>query len=187
MAYIRKNVVMEGLSGMLADQIVLRQDKAGRTIVSIRPHYGPNREFSETQLSQQDRFQEAAAYAKDASQREAIYAEKAANEVYSAYNAAVADWFHPPQVREIDVSGYGGQAGETIRARVTDDVMVTGVSIVIATEDGTVVEQGEMSYEQGQWYVYTTTASCPPGAATVVVMGLDLPGHAGTSEKEVTV
>jgi hypothetical protein len=187
MARVRKNVAMEGLGGTLGNQLVLKHDKMGRTIVCIRPHFGPNRVFTEAQLSHQDRFREATAYARDAARREAIYAEKAAAGAYSAYNTAVADWFHPPEVREIDVSGYGGQAGETIRARVTDDVMVTGVSIVIATGDGTVVEQGEMSYEQGQWYVYTTTASCPPGAATVVVMGLDLPGHAGTAEKEVMV
>ncbi len=186
MAIVRKNVVVEGSSGMLGNQVVFRLDRAGRTILSIRPHFGPGRVFTEAQLAQQDRFHEAAAYAKDAAQSETIYAEKAAGTAQSAYNVAVADWFHTPEVLEIDLSGYSGEPGETVRARVDDDVLVTQVSIVIAMADGTVVEQGEMSPELGQWYTYTTTADCPPGPATVVVTGLDLPGHSGTAEEGLT-
>ncbi len=186
MAKVRRNIVMEGSSGVLGDQIVLKLDKAGRTILSIKPRLDPNRPFTEAQLAQQDRFREATAYAKEAAEREAVYAEKAEGTAKSAYNVAVADWFHSPEVREIDLSGYTGEPGETVRARVSDDVQVTQVSIVIAAQDGAVVEQGEMSLEQGQWYTYTTTADCPPGAATVLVTGLDLPGHAGTAEEGLT-
>ena len=34
MARVKKNVVMKGLSGSLGDQVVIKRDKAGRTIVS---------------------------------------------------------------------------------------------------------------------------------------------------------
>jgi len=37
MARVRRNVLVEGLAGMLAEQLVFKQDKAGRTIVSICP------------------------------------------------------------------------------------------------------------------------------------------------------
>ena len=186
MAKVRKNVVLEGLSGMLANQLVFKQDKAGRTLVSIRPHYAGDREFSEAQLAHQARFQEAAAYAQEASQEQAVYAEKADGTPQNAYNVAVADWFHSPEVREIDLSGYTGQAGQVIRARVMDDVEVTQVTLVIATGAGEVVEQGQMAYEQGMWYTYTATAECPAGPARVVVTGLDLPGHAGVEEATLT-
>ena len=141
--------------------------------------------ITEAQRAQQERFQEATAYAKDAARTEPIYAEKAEGMAKSAYNVAVADWFHSPEVREIDLSGYTGEAGETVRAKVADDMKMERVNVLIATEGGTVVEQGEMSREWGLWYTYTTTANCPPGPAKVVVTGLDLPGHTGTAEEEL--
>jgi hypothetical protein len=53
---------------------------------------------------------------------------------------AVRDWFNPLVVEEVDASGYTGQAGEVIRARVADDVQVTRVEVV--GEDGAVVGEG---------------------------------------------
>jgi len=100
---------------------------------------------------------------------------------------AVGDWFNPPEVGEIDVRNYAGQTGETIRAKVMDDVRVTQVKIVISTGDDVMVEQGEMSLEQRLWYSYTTTANCPAGMVKVVVIGLDLPGHEGSAETTLTV
>ena len=119
---------------MLAEQLVFKQDKAGRTIVSIKPRFDEDREFTPAQLAQQERFQEAAAYAKDAAQTEAIYAEEAEGTAKSAYNVAMADWFHPPEVDEIDLTDYTGEVGETIRAKVADDVQVEVVSVVITTD-----------------------------------------------------
>ncbi len=91
----------------------------------------------------------------------------------------MADWFHSPEVEEIDIPVYPGEVGETIRARASDDVQVHQVRILIATEDDTLGEQG-------LWYTYTTTADCPPGPAKVIVTGLDLPGHEGIAEETLT-
>ncbi len=144
MATVRRNMVIEGIGGMLGNQLIFKRDKAGRTIISIKPRFDENREFTPAHLTQQERFQEAAAYAKDVAQTEPVYAEKAAGTAKSAYNVAIADWFHSPEVDEIDLSDYTGQAGQVIRAKVADDVQVTQVSVVIATEAGVVVEQGQM-------------------------------------------
>ncbi len=184
MARVRNNILLRGLTGSLGDQIVIRTDKAGRTIVGISPTYPDDRQYSEAQLAQQQRFQEASAYAKDAA--DPIYDAKADGTPKSARNVAMADWFHSPEVDEIDITAYTGEVGETIRARVVDDVKVQQVRILIATEDDTLVEQGEMTHEQGLWYTYTTTADCPPGPAKVLVTGLDLPGHEGTAEETLT-
>ena len=171
---------------MLGNQLIFKRDKAGRTIVSIKPRFPEDREFTPAQLAQQERFQEAAAYAKDAAQAEAIYAEEAEGTAMSAYNVAVADWFHPPEVDEIDLSAYTGEVGEVIRAKASDDVQVEAVGVVITTDADMLVEQGQMTHEQGLWYTYTTTADCPPGQARVIVTGLDLPGHTGMSEATLT-
>ena len=64
MAKVRNNVVMRGLSGSFGDQMVITIDKAGRTIVSNKPEFDPNRIFTPEQITQQKTFREAAAYAK---------------------------------------------------------------------------------------------------------------------------
>jgi hypothetical protein len=186
MATVRHNLVLEGLSGLLGDQLVLKRDRAGRTIVSRKPNFD-NRVFSEDQKKHQSRFQEAAAYAKAAAKIEPIYKELTIGTAKSAYNVAVGDWFNPPEVGEVDVRGYTGQVGETIRAKVIDDVQVTQVKLVISTGDDVVIEQGEMNLAQGLWYSYTTTIKCPAGLAKVAVIGLDLPGHEGAAEVALTV
>ena len=186
MAIVRENLTLEGLSGLLGDQFIFKQDQMGRTIVSRKPNF-ENRVFSKDQKKHQSRFQEAAAYAKAAAKTEPVYAELAAGTAKSAYNVAVKDWFNPPEVREIDLGAYGGQAGETIRAKVTDDVRVMQVKLVISSGDGVMVEQGDMRLEQGEWYSYTTAVSCPPGVVKVAVTGLDLPGHAGSAAATLTV
>ena len=102
MAIVKGNLAIEGLSGLLGDQLIFKRDRAGRTIVSRKPNF-ENRVFSEDQKKHQSKFQEAAAYGKAAAKTEPIYAELAAGTTKSAYNVAVGDWFKPPEVGKIDV------------------------------------------------------------------------------------
>ena len=53
MAKVRNNIVIKGLSGTLGDQITIKQDKIGRTIVSMKPTYPEDRQFSAEQLTHQ--------------------------------------------------------------------------------------------------------------------------------------
>ena len=69
---------------------------------------------------------------------------------------AVADWYHAPEVDEIDLAAWTGDVGEALRAKVRDDVQVETVQFVIATEDG------------GSWWRYETTMDHPGGPAKVV-------------------
>jgi hypothetical protein len=186
MAEAKLSFPIEELSGLLGGQLVFKRDRAGRTIVSRKPNF-ENRVFSAEQKQHQSRFQQAAAYAKTAAKTQPIYAELAAQTIKSAYNVAVGDWFNPPAVSQIDLSAYTGQAGQTIRARVTDDVRVSRVGLVIFSGEEAVVEQGEMAAEEGDGYSYTTIAGCPAGEARVVVTGVDLPGHEGTMEAGLMV
>ena len=96
MAKVRENIVMQGLSGTLGNQLVIKLDKAGRTIVSAKPHFNGDREFSPAQLMQQQAFREAAAYAKMVKGEE-LYIIKANGGPKSSYNVALADWFNRPQ------------------------------------------------------------------------------------------
>lgn len=178
MAKVKKNVVMNGLSGMLADQVVVKQDKAGRTIITVKPTFRDDREFSEAQQEQIEAFREAAQYAKVAAKTEAIYAEKAEDTPRSGYNVAIADWFHEPEVDEIDLSGWTGQAGQSIRIKALDDVKVERVTVLITDEADVLIEQGAAVQEDGLWWVYTTTQAAS-GQPKVMAVARDLPGNIG--------
>src|SRR5687768_11530420 len=116
MARIKNNIFVRGLTGSVGDQFVIRQDRAGRTIIANKPMFDDNREFTPTQKTQQEAFRQATTYAKFAKEQE-IYIAKAAGTPMTAYNVAVADWFREPQVLEIDTRGWTGEMGQTIRIK----------------------------------------------------------------------
>lgn len=177
MAKVKNNIITQGLSGSLGDQIVFRKDKAGRTIVSAKPTFSANRTFNTGQLAHQDAFREAIAYAKTAKDN-AIYISKAEGTPMNAYNVAVADWFNKPQVLEIDTDGWNGQVGQIIRVKAMDDIQVTKVQVVITDANNAVLEQGEAVQADGLWWDYTTTDSvATPATARIVATAQDLPGN----------
>ena len=175
MARVRKNLAMQGLTGKLGDQFVIRIDKAGRTIVGTKPTFSEGRQFSDAQVTHHEEFREAVAYAKSAKDLD-IYVQKAAGTPQNAYNVAVADWFNKPQIKELDVTGWNGGPGQTIRVRAMDDVQVAQVNVVITDNAGTVQEQGQAVQADGLWWNYTTTGTAPEGPR-MVVTARDLPGH----------
>ncbi|MBN1428825.1 MAG: hypothetical protein JXB07_10605 [Anaerolineae bacterium] len=176
MAKVRKNIVISGSSGALGDQLVLKRDKAGRTILSAKPTFPEDREFTQAQKDQMAAFREATLYAKSAARTEAIYAEKAKDTPRSGFNVAMADWFHAPEIGEIDLSGWTGQAGERIRVKALDDVKVERVTVLIADAEDVIIEQGAAEQVDGLWWVYTTTQAAA-GRPKVIALAQDLPGN----------
>jgi hypothetical protein len=175
MAKVRNNIMVRGLSGAVGEQFVIRKDKAGRTIVGNIPTFDENRQFSEAQVAHHEAFKDAAAYGKSAKGQD-IYAVKAEGTPLTPYNVAVADWFHPPEVKDIDLSGWNGQAGQTIRVKAIDDVQVKQVTVVITDETGAVLEQGAAISGNDGWWNYTTTKAAS-GTPKVIASAQDLPGH----------
>ncbi|GAB4379216.1 MAG: hypothetical protein Kow0042_28360 [Calditrichia bacterium] len=184
MAKVAKNLVLHGASGKLGDQIVIKQWRGG-TVLAAAP--GPREgEPTAAQRAQHERFQQAIIYGKAQiadPEAKAEYAAKA-GETRSAFNVAVADFFHAPQIDEIDVTGYSGQAGESIRVRVTDDFKVTQVQLSIVNADGSLVEQGEaVQQANGIDWVYTTTAGNPDiSGDKIIVRASDKPGNISEGE-----
>lgn len=182
MAKVKQNIVIQGLSGSIGGQLVIKIDKSGRTIVSAAPTFDENRQFTEAQQAQHEAFREAAAYAKTAKDNE-VYKNKANGTPQNPYNVAMADWFHEPQILEIDTSAWNGGVGEVIRVKAIDDVQVKKVSIVISAADGTVLEQGEATAADSLWWNYTTTAPAAEDAKILATVQ-DLPGHVVKLEVE---
>ncbi len=175
MAKVRNNIFVRGLSGSLGEQFVVKQDKAGRTIVSVAPTFSENRTYSEAQLDWQDKFRDASVYATGAKDNE-TYVEKAKGTPLTSYNVAMADFFHAPEIKELDASAWHGTAGEVIRILAVDDVKVTQVNVVITDDAGTVIEQGAAVQAEGAWWNYTTTVT-NASADRIVVTARDLPGN----------
>ncbi len=175
MAQVRNNIIIQGLSGMIGKQILIRQDKIGRTIISARPRYNANRILSETQKQHHDKFREAAAYAR-AARGAAVYISKAAGTPMNPYNVALADWFHAPEILEINLGDWSGQPGKVLRVKAIDDVLVTGVNVHIQGAGGTLLEQGEATQVDGLWWEYTTHAT-GSGSLTVLASAQDMPGN----------
>ncbi len=185
MAKVEKNIVIQGLSGSLGGQLVIQAGRGGQTIIRAMPTPS-DRPPSAAQEEARARFQEAAAYGK-AAKDEPAYAAKAAGTAKTAYNVAVADWYHAPEVVEVDLAAWTGGVGETLRARARDDVQVTTVQFVIADAGGTLVESGAATLGGDGWWHYVTTVDHPGGTATVLVTASDLPGHTGSREAGKTV
>jgi hypothetical protein len=175
MAKVQNNVIARGVVGSFGDQLVLKRDKAGRTILSNRPHFRADRVFTPAQRAQQERFRAARAYAREAKNLE-VYQVKAAGTPQTPSNIAMRDWFHLPEIREIDLANWTGQAGQVICIRAVDDVQVRQVSVVILDENNAELEQGPARPDGSGNWVYQTTATAS-GRANVLVHAEDLPGH----------
>lgn len=191
MAQIKNNIIMKGASGKLGDTLVFRV-KDGKTIIATKP-VGSDKEPSEDQLKQREKFQEAILYAKSMKhdqEKDRLYHEKAASQPgKTAYNVAVADFFNAPDIREIDVSGYSGNIGDTIVVKVIDDVLVERVEIEIYNADSSLVEKGEAVQQDDSlnWVYVATAANVDTSGDRIVIKAYDLPDNQSLGEKDMAV
>jgi hypothetical protein len=135
------------------DEIILAQrpDLAGRA-----PTPG--------QAAHRQRFRLAALYGRTVladPEKKALYEARARARGLPVFALTIADFLHVPAVDQIDLSGYTGRAGETIRIRASDDIEVAGVEVGITDAGGAVLERGAAAARDGVWE-YATTRSCRP-------------------------
>jgi hypothetical protein len=93
-----------------------------------------------------------------------------------AKNVAMADWFHPPRILEIDLRAWRGCPGDVIRVLAVDDVKVGQVQVEIADRAGTILETGQAALAVTQRWEYPLRQA-HSGSVTVTVFASDLPGH----------
>lgn len=135
MAKVSKNGIAQGWSGSIW-KLVFRHMPDGSTRVSVKPDFS-RRVFSQKQKDHQQKVKIAAAYAREASKTQPIYAELARGTTKNAYNIALSDWFHPPVVHNIE------RKKGRIRVMASDNVSVTKVQVRIIAEDGKILEEGQ--------------------------------------------
>lgn len=147
MAKIKKNTLLQGLSGKVGD-LVFRQMPDGSTTVSVKPDFS-ERVDSPAQEAQQARFKLAQAYASQA-KSQTVYVEYARLHKKRAYNLALADWLRPPVIHSIE-----RQDGR-IRVQASDNMQVTKVEVRILAGEQNVVEQGQAEQTDPLCWEYTT-------------------------------
>jgi hypothetical protein len=175
MAKVQNNIFVRGLSGSLGDQFVVRQDKAGRTIVAAKNKVA--RQFTATQLAHQDAFRMAIAYAKSSKTHE-VYVARAEGTILSPFNVAVADWFNQPEVLAMDLTQWNGVIGETIRVKAQDDTLVAQVHVVIRDQNNSILEEGDAQLSDGLWWEYSTKTNVDmTGNPQVTGQAYDLAGN----------
>ncbi|HYG38092.1 MAG TPA: hypothetical protein VD908_05710 [Cytophagales bacterium] len=187
MAKIKNNPALFGASGKFGDIMVFRQFK-GKTVLSYNTE--KTEELTEKQLAVKDRFNEAVIYAKSKTQDPIIKAEYEArmgDKFTSAYSVAVADFLRVPEIRNINLVAYNGQAGDKILIRAVDDFKVVSVSVLITNPDGTVIESGlAVLTDNGMDWEYTATVTNPTYLGDKIrVQVTDLPGNVVSEERTI--
>jgi len=187
MTKVLRNIVTTGMSGEMGNLIVFRSC-GNRTIVAAKP-VKSHHELTEPQKQHQRKFQHAILYGKSIFSSpvlKAQYQEKAGEGV-SAYNVAVADFLNAPDIEEIDLSKFTGEAGSTIKIQATDDFMVTEVQVEIYNSEGTLIEKGEAVQQDiiTDWLFTATVSNRSIEGDKIVVKAFDLPGNQTQSESIV--
>ena len=165
MAKVKNNLITEGLSGKLNKRLVFRQMRDGSTVLCTTPDFS-SRVFSQEQLTHQERFKEASAYAKAAAKTHPLYAELAARLHKPAYNIALSDWFYGPVIHEVS------RQAAHISIYVTDNVKVTSVRVTILDEQGQAQANGQAVLVKDNLWEYETLAE-----GNMLVEAFDLPGN----------
>lgn len=188
MAYVKANIFTKGASGTVGDMMNFRVRK-GKTVIAVKR--GPNtKPPTEEQQETNERFIVASLYAQYAMKDPAIKAlyQKAAKGGQTAYNVALRDAMNPPVVDDLDISGYKGTVGDLIAIKARDVITPKSVTVVISSQTGTVLEQGNavINTKDRRFWIYTVTAANAALTGTrVAVTATDLPGN--ITRKESTI
>jgi len=182
----KDNILTEGYSGRIGNLIFRRWGK--KTVISMVPDYS-HRKWSKAQKENRKRFRNAMAYSRktlaDPEMRK--YYRKRAKGMQTVWNVAVADYMKKPEIRKVDLSGYRGRKGDTIRINAHDNYRVAAVIVTILNAQGFEVESGvavEM-LSQGCW-IYKVMAPVPGWEkGRIVVRVTDSPGNTVKSEQAV--
>ncbi len=139
------------------------------------------------------RFDQATVYGKVAlasPATRALYEAAAKARGKPVVSVAIGDFFNPPSVDGVDLSGYTGAVDDEVVIAASDDFEVWRVRVLLSNADGSVIEQGEAleSPSGSDRWVYRATAAVARGTTVWVrVTAVDRPGgmDEGVASKEV--
>ena len=117
-------------SGSYGDTVF--REKGGKTIIARKPRKRQT-PYSDKQLAVQKRFRQARNYADYVKLNPALlalYEEAAREEKTSVYMLCRKDWYKAPEIDDVQLQKYTGQAGNVIRFVIHDEI---GAETVLVT------------------------------------------------------
>ena len=180
MPKVVNNNILNGVSGKLGNNIVIRQSRRG-IVMANKPK--ATLVVTPKQLAIRDKFSAASFYARESSKRAEVsdlYKEGITPKHNSVYSVAMSDYLSRPRVVLISTKNYKGAVGNQIQVTATDDFRIMSVSLEIKTASGEIVEQGEATPPTGlhSFWTYTATTANPSLAgSTITVTVTDMPGN----------
>ena len=151
MAHVRLNPIVDRVQGAFGDIVFRNFD--GRTVISRRPQ-GSGQPPTPGQEAQRIRFRDAAFYGRLAlanPEDRAFYEALAKKRKKPVLSLAIGDFLNAPVVDAIDADAYTGASGDPVVIRAHDDVEVTGVTVTITDDGGTVLETGDAETDEWRW------------------------------------
>jgi hypothetical protein len=179
MPNMHRNRFFRGSTGAFSNHWITHKTYSGKTIITSPPLFSDREDFIESMKPAQAAMLAATTYANFAKAQPA-YLEKELEIGITAYNLAIADWFGSPKVLEINVDGWAGKPGQSIRVKARDNVKVARVAVVIRAAQGDVLEMGEAAQVEADsaWWNYTTqSALLMKPFPFVQAIAFDLPGN----------
>ncbi|KIC92288.1 hypothetical protein [Flavihumibacter sp. ZG627] len=177
---ICNNPIMSGMRGRVGNLVFKR--RGNKTIVCAAPKTkSKNRKPTIQESIRQDAFYKAAKYAGWAMQNpdlKELYATKA-RKGRTAGNVAFRDAYLPPEINEINASGYLGKAGDMIRIEAIDDFKVISVKVSIHLANGQLLEEGNAVEDISfcYWIYFISIPNNSLRGTTIQVSAEDLAGN----------
>lgn len=178
MARLDRRHKLEGFGGSVGKHLKMSTKSDGRVHIRTDDEAPAHGRFPHWAV-----FKEAVAYARKMHGLEP-YVEGAERAHTSAFQVATADFLHPPEIKEIDLSAYHGHPGDVIRVLAEDDVAVAKVGILITDEENHLLEMGVAVAENDRYWKYVATVQAPGRHVRVIVDAADLPGHMDEARAE---
>ncbi len=185
MAQSKENVLTKGLSGTIGELLTFRQ-LFGKTIVGKRA--GPSTVPPTAKATAvRVKFKRCSSYARAAARDPVTgpqYKAFAGGGI-TAYNLALADAYHAPEILVIDSINYHGRLNDTITVRAKDDFKVVSVLVSIYDAEGILIEQG-YAFQQGNeldWLFTSTRENMRLTGLKIEAIAKDLPGNTGSLER----
>lgn len=186
MANVKLNALVDGVSGKVGKNIVLRQ-RGGRTLLGTKPE--SPQVASEKQKAQRERFQQAVRFAKSillAPEAKTEYEKLASSDEFlTPYSAAVTDYLTDPEIAQIDTKDYEGKVGDKIVVRSGTDFKIMSARVNIFQADGSLLESGEATSTDAARLEWVYVASQPMAVLSgikIAVTATDRPGKQVSAE-----
>lgn len=181
MANIYRNMYIRGLNGVDGDQTIYCTTRSGKTIFVRGDCSDGNWKYMSMGIPKRypAAIRAAALYA-DFAMTQDVYIDLECATGVSAYTHAIADWYGKPKVLALDIDGWTGEIGQTIRVKARDNIRVAAVTVVIRDAQKNFLEMGEaVQADPGSpWWHYTTQTRVDmdpfPSVAAIIQ---DLPGN----------